>query len=432
MTTTPTSNILAPLFELQPDAVRCPYPYFERVREEAPVTWVEELGCFAVTRHADALEVLRHPEVFSSRAPTGPRVMNETMALLQELFQEREDLHSVLIEGAMAGQLAVLLTADPPAHDRQRALVSRAFTPRRVRSLEPRIRAIADELIDAFVDRGSCEFISEFAVGLPLTVIAEALGVPDGDMQAFKAWSDAFVVAIGNHHLTKERLAEMLQSQVAFGHYFTAKIEERRAEPRDDLISDVVHARIDGTEPLSTAEMLGMFSQFLVAGNETTTKLLGSAMLLLLQEPGVLERVRADRSLIPGMVEEALRLEAPVQGLFRLANHDTELGGTPIPSGSSLWVVYAAANRDGSVFDCPGALEPAREDKTHLSFGHGVHFCLGAALSRAEARIAFEALFDRLDDIRLAAGNPLDYEESYVLHGLRELHLEFHRAPAPA
>jgi cytochrome P450 len=416
---------ITPLLELQPAAVACPYPYFDQLRDEAPVAWIEQLGCFAVTRHADALEVLRNPELFSSRAPTGPKAMGDTMVLLQELFQEREDLHSVLIEGAMAGQLAVLLTADPPVHDRQRALVSRAFTPRRVRLLEPRIRAIAEGLVDQFIERKRCEFISEFAVGLPLTVIAEGLGIPDGDMAAFKQWSDDFVVAIGNHRLTKDRLAEMLKSQVAFGHYFTERIEERRLDPRDDLISDVVHARIDGTEPLTTPEMLGMFSQFLVAGNETTTKLLGSALLLLLRQPDLLARVRADRTLIPGMVEEALRLESPVQGLFRVANQSTELGGVPIPAGSSIWVVYAAANRDGGLFVDPSVADPDREEKGHLAFGHGIHFCLGAALSRTEARIAFETLFDRLGDIRLAEDNQLEYEESYALHGLKELWIEF-------
>ena len=419
----------APLLALEPDAVRCPYPYFEKLRAESPVTWIEELGCFAVTRYTDVLEVVRNHELFSSAMPTGPKVMADMLPLLQQLIMESEELRPLVEKGFAISAANVLLNADPPVHDRQRGLVNRAFTPRKVRQLEPAIRDIADRLIDGFVDKGGCEFVSEFAVGLPLTVIATELGVEDGDLPSFKRWSDAFVAVIGNHHLTKDDLAELVQGQAAFLAYFTEKIEERRADPRDDLISDVVHASIEGAEPLSTIEMLAMFSQFLVAGNETTTKLLASTMLLLLQHPAVMARVRADRSLIPGMIEESLRLEAPVQGLFRVARRDTEIAGVPIPAGSSVWVVYASANRDRDEFETGDGFDPEQSTARHLSFGQGVHFCLGAALSRAEARIAFEALFDRLDDIRLAAGNTFTYEPSYALHGLKELRLTF--APAP-
>lgn len=415
-----------PLLELEPEAVRCPHPYFERLREESPVVWIEELSCYAVTRHADALEVLRNPELFSSRMPTGPKAMNETMAVLQELLMGSPEMQQVFTEGLALGVTSVLLNADPPMHDRQRNLVNRAFSPRRVQSMERGIREIADGLIDRFVDAGRCEFVHDFAVGLPLTVIAGALGVPDADLATFKRWSDDFVVAIGNHLLTKERLGEMLKSQVEFYEYFTKKIEERQAQPGDDLISDVVMARIDGTEPLSTQEMLGMFSQFLVAGNETTTKLLASAMLRLLEDPEMMARVRADRALIPGVVEEALRLEAPVQGLFRVATADTHVGGVAIPGGSSLWVLYASANRDACEFPEPDQLNPERPNsKAHLSFGQGVHYCLGASLARAEARVGFEAIFDRLDDIQLAPGCSLDYEPSYILRGLQQLPLRF-------
>lgn len=418
-----------PLLDLEPEAVACPYPYFARLREESPVEWIDALGCFAVTRYDDVLEVVRNPETYSSRMPTGPQAMSQTMVLLQEILMEDEEIRELLADGLPVGLTPVLLNADPPAHDRQRNLVNRAFSPRRVREMEKGIRDIADGLIDAFVDRGECEFVSEFAVGLPLTVIAGALGVPDGDLPTFKRWSDDFVVAIGNHLLSKERLASMLRSQAEFAAYFRSKIAERRDDPRVDLISDVVHARIDGTEPLSEQEMLGMFSQFLVAGNETTTKLLASAMLRLVGDRELMAGVRSDRSLIPGLVEEALRLDPPVQGLFRVADRETELGGVRIPAGSSLWVVYASANRDETQFAGADTVELDRANaKAHLSFGQGIHYCLGASLSRAEGRIAFDALFDRLDDIELQAGAELSYEPSYALHGLRALPLTFRRA----
>lgn len=418
-----------PLLDLEPAAVAHPHPYFARLREEAPVEWIEELGCFAVTRYDDVLEVVRNPELFSSRMPTGPQATNKTMGILQEILMEDADMRELLSDGLPVGTTPVLLMADPPVHDRQRNLVNRAFSPRRVRELEPEIRALADELIDRFVARGECEFVQEFAVGLPLTVIARALGVPEADMPSFKRWSDDFVVAIGNHLLSKERLASMLRSQVEFAAYFTEQIERRRTEPGDDLISDVVHARIDGTEPLSREEMLGMFSQFLVAGNETTTKLLASAMLRLTREPQLVARLRADRSLIGGMVEEALRLDAPVQGLFRQANRETTIGGVTIPAGASVWVLYASANRDEAQFPDGEILDPTRDNsKAHLSFGQGIHYCLGASLARTEGRIAFEALLDRLDDLALRPGSGLDYEPSYALHGLRELWITFRPA----
>jgi cytochrome P450 len=233
------------------------------------------------------------------------------------------------------------------------------------------------------------------------------------------------VVAIGNHLLTKERLADLLRSQAEFFSYFTARIDERRSNPLDDLLTDVVEARMDGTEPLTTHEMLGMLAQFLVAGNETTTKLLASAMLLLTRQPELMSRLRADHSLIPGFIEEALRLEAPVQGLFRMANIDTEVGGVPIPAGSSIWVLYASANRDDAEFEEPDRLDPSRANaKLHLAFGQGIHYCIGASLSRAEGRIAFEVLLDRFEDIALAPGNSFEFEPSYALHGLKALHLE--------
>jgi cytochrome P450 len=417
----------APLLDLDQAALRCPYPYFERMREEAPVEWIEELGCYAVTRYDDVIGVLRNPEVFSSYMPTGPKATAATLETMQELIMEAEELRPLIAEGFAVSSVAVLLNADPPAHDRQRALVSRAFSPRRVRSMEPSIQKVADALVDAFISDGHCELVRDFAVGLPLTVIADALGVPDGDLPTFKRWSDDFVAVIGNHHLSKDDLAGLVRSQAEFFRYFTDKIEERRAEPRDDLISDVVHATIEDAEPLTTTEMLGMFSQFLVAGNETTTKLLASGMLLLLRQPEVMQQVRDDPALIPGLVEEALRLEAPVQGLFRSAKVATEVGGVAIPAGSSLWCLYASANRDDREFQQPEQVDLERSNaKAHLSFGNGIHYCVGAALSRVEARIGFETILRRLDDIRLDGDEGLlEYEPSYALHGLKALPLRF-------
>lgn len=412
------------LFALEPEALKCPYPRFDALREESPVVFVPNIDSYMVTRYEDIVAISRRPDLYSSIMPTGPVLARQQAETLQELLAEDPDLAQRL--GKQRRGTRVLLSADPPDHGRQRRLVNRAFTPPKVKALEPRIREVANELIDAFAARGSAELVHEYGVLLPLTIIAECLGVADDDLPKFKRWSDDFVAAIGNQNMSKAELRSLLISQGEFFVYFEQKIEERKAEPRNDLITDVVQAELDG-EPLSTEEMLAMFNQFLVAGNETTTKLIASAVRILLERPELTERLRADPSLIPGFVEEALRLETPVQGLWRTALEDTEVGGVPIPKGSHLMLVYAAGNRDERLFENAGTPDPCRSNTMrHLAFGHGEHYCIGSALARAEGRIGIEVLLERLDDIREAEDlTTLDYEPSYVLHGLRRLPVTF-------
>jgi cytochrome P450 len=411
------------LFRLDPDALRCPYPLFDAVREESPVVFVEAIECFLVTRHADICEVARNPQLFSSVMPTGPVLARQQAASIAALLADEPELAQKL--RGLRGTTRVLLSADPPDHSRQRKLVNRAFTPPKVKALEPRIDEVANNLIDDFAHRGAVELVHEFAVLLPLTIIAECLGVGDHDLPVFKKWSDDFVAAIGNHNMNQDQLRSLLLSQNEFFVYFQDKINERRAEPRPDLISDVIEARLDG-EPLGDNEMLAMFNQFLVAGNETTTKLIAASARTLAERPELQQRLRDNPSLIAGFVEEMLRLEAPVQGLYRTAVEEAVVGGVPIPAGSHLMLVYAAGNRDARRFPDPETPDPERENAMrHLAFGHGEHFCIGAALARAEGRIAVETMLSRLDRIALAPGNRFDFEPSYVLHGLKELHLTF-------
>jgi cytochrome P450 len=416
----------AELFALDPAAVACPHVALRALQEEGPAVWVDEIQAYAVTRHDDVMHVARHPELFSSRLATGPVMARQMLEAIGAAMADDRELHTILSSGRMQGSPAVLLNADPPAHTRQRALVNRAFTLRRVREREAEVAAVADALIDRFAGRGEVELIHEFAVPLPLTVIAQMLGVPLDRMDDFKRWSDDFVVAIGNHHLTKSEMGRMLRSQAEFFEYFAEQIEDRRSNPRDDVVTDVVESRIDGEE-LSVPEMLSMFSQFLVAGNETTTKLIGSAVLHLVTHPDTADRLRADPDAIFPFVEEMLRLHAPVQGLFRVANRDTEVGGVPIPARAAVWLVYAAANRDPSHVEAPEECRLDRHNSAaHLSFGFGEHFCLGASLARVETRIGLRRLLERLDDVRLVCEeSELQYEPSYVLHGLQALPLRF-------
>ncbi len=416
---------LSPLFRLDADALRCPYPHMNAQRAADPVAFYPEVECHVLTNYDDIVHVSRHPELFSSMMPTGPILARQQMETLGELVAEDPNLGPMLAQ--MPRGVRVLLSADPPDHGRQRRLVNRAFTPPKAKALEPRIREVANQLVDQFIDRGNVDLVPEFAVLLPLTIIAECLGVEDDELATFKRWSDDFVAAIGNHNMSKVELKRLLMTQFEFGKFFTEKVAQRRDDPRHDLISDIVHAENDG-ELLPLNEMLSMFSQFLVAGNETTTKLIASSMLILLRDPPLMDKLRNDHTLIPGFVEEALRLETPVQGLYRTATEDTEVGGKPIAKGEHLLLLYAAGNRDAEMFADPECPDPSRTNAMrHLAFGHGEHYCLGAALARAEGRIALETLLSRLTNIALVDGT-LEYEESYVLHGLKHLPLTFEPA----
>jgi cytochrome P450 len=396
---------------LAPETVENPYPFYRAMREHAPVYQVPGAGFFIISRYADILSALNNEEVFSSRQPPGVNITPPPQAM--EIYAKGYP------------PVDTLLTNDPPAHTRYRVLVTKAFSPRRVAALEPNVREIANELVERFAHDGKVELMHQFAVGLPLTVIADALGVPREDMDKFKRWSDDAVAPLSGM-ISLERQIECARSGVEFQHYFVAKLEERRTAPRDDLLTDLLNARLEGTAPLNMSEMLNILQQLLVAGNETTTNLIGSAMMLLLQHPDQMRSLIDDPSLTGNFIEEALRMESPVQGLFRVTRADAELGGALIPKTSRVVVMYASGNRDDAQFPNADQFDLRRANaKTHLAFGQGVHFCIGAALARLEARVAFETLLARLRNIRFAARNDFAHTPSFILRGLKALHLEF-------
>jgi len=401
-----------------PAVAEDPFAFYAALRREAPVYQVPGLGFFLVSRHDMVTEALRHPAVFSNRFAAA---MQATIGGL------RPELAAIWAEGYPP--VDTLLTNDPPSHTRYRALVTKAFSARRVRTMEAAIRALAGELVEGLVRDREVELVERFAVPLPLTVIADQLGVPRADLARFKRWSDDSVAPLGQM-ISPEREIECARSVVEFQHYFARIGDERRAAPRDDLISDLVHARIEGERPLETGELLSVVQQLLVAGNETTTNLIAATTQLLIEHPDELAKLRARPELVENAIEEALRLETPVQGMWRVATEDTVLGGTPIPKGSFVMLRYAAANRDETVFPDPDRFDVERPNaRDHLAFGLGIHFCVGAALARAEAAAAIATLLARTRALRFVAGkNDFRHHPSILLRGLQKLWVELEPA----
>ncbi len=403
---------LAEINPFAPETIEDPRGFWSALRAEQPVYQIPGAGFFVISRYDDLVEVLNNEEVFSSNQPPGMQTPPgpEILEIMKQGYPPAD----------------TLLTNDPPSHTRFRALVNKAFSARRVAGMEPKVRSIANDLVDRFIGDGRVELVAQFAVGLPLTVIADSLGVPREDMERFKRWSDDSVAPLGGM-ISYERQIECARSIVEFQHYFAARLDERRAAPRDDLLTDLLNARLDGVEPLNVPEMLSILQQLLVAGNETTTNLLASAMMILLRNPDHMAALLADRSRIANFVEEALRMESPVSALFRVARVDTEIDGVQIPAGSRIVVLYGSGNRDETHFPHGEQMNLRRDNaRSHLAFGQGVHFCIGAALARLEGRVAFETLLARLKNIRLMPErNDFTHTPSFILRGLKELWLEF-------
>lgn len=414
------------LFELDDALVACPYPTFAGLQSTSPIKWFDIPEAYVVTDYDLIVEVLRQPDVFSSRQATGPKAEREMMELTMELALEDPEVGDLVGQMAISPPVPVLLTADPPHHQRQRALVNRVFTPGEIRKLEPEIKRVAQSLIDRFADAGRVEFLSAFGHPLPMTIIGKALGVHLDRMDDFMRWSEVIVSGIGQRDMTKSLLKDVLAARTELADYLMSVVVERELEPQDDLISRLVTSEIDG-ERLTKLEVVNMAVQFLLAGNDTTAKLMASAMLWLAGHPEFADSLREDPSLVEGFVEEILRTQPPINGTYRVADREYVLGGVSIPVGSSLWLVYAAGNRDAQRFEEPDEVHcPVDWKSPHLTFGFGAHFCLGASLARAEARLSLQALLERLDQIEVDPdAEPFRWDSSFMLHGLQRLPLTF-------
>ncbi|MBA3268767.1 MAG: cytochrome P450 [Acidimicrobiia bacterium] len=384
-----------------------PYPLYDWVRENQPIHRAAD-GNWVLVRYADASAVLRDSRFSNNPEWLGPDAVNAS---------------SVRVVGSR-----VMMFLDPPDHTRLRSLVSKAFTPKVVESLHPRVQAIVDESLDAVAGKGEMDVLADLAYPLPTTVICELLGIPLADRELFKDWSaDASRLLDG--YVDDDAQVRGMAATMHLGQYFTDLIEQRRADPRDDLLTAMIAAEEDGAK-LTHEELLTTAILLLLAGFETTMNLVGNGMFMLLRHPDELARLRDDPSLDRTAIEELLRFEGPVHITARIATTDIEVGGQPIRKGEQIAVSIAAANRDPDQFPEPNRLDVGRTDNRHLAFAAGAHFCLGASLARLEARAAITTLIRRFPDIHLLNEEP-QWRDHFVVRGLKELRVGFDPETAP-
>lgn len=391
---------------MDPEVMQNPFPLYQWALANSPVIEIPGTGMKIVMSYQMCAEATGRVDEFS----------NDFTAAIAGAMAEDAEVKAIIEQGWP--QINTLLTADPPVHTRFRKLVNLAFSMPRVNALEDGIRAKVNSLIDGFIDKGECEFVSEFAVSVPVQVICEQLGFELSEQANVKRWSDAFADRLG-HMISKERELECAREVVEFQHAVKAKIDIRRKTPTDDLLSDIVNARIDGETPLDDAEILSIAQQLMVAGNETTTHSLAGGIVHLAQNPEAQVKVRANPAIIPNMVEEVLRLDTPTAGMWRVVKADCTLGEHAFKAGQMIMLRYAAANRDPAKYPDPDRFDPERKNaRTHLAFGKGIHMCVGNMLSRKEMTVAFQELLRRLDDIRIADGTELKVAPNILLRGL--------------
>jgi cytochrome P450 len=398
-----------------PRVIESPYEFYQVLRQQSPVYQLPGTNIFMLSRWGDIRRAAKDTTTFS----------NDFLHLLAgpEPSAEAAEIYA-------GGYTPVdtLLTMDPPGHKIYRSLVNKVFSARRVEKMRAHIEQIVDELIDGFIDRGQCEFVRDFATPLPVYVIADQLGVPREDLRRIKAWSDAFASRLGGM-FTPEEEVENARLIVEYQHYMVSIIEDRRASPRDDMISDLANTTIEDGRLMTVQELVSMIEQLLVAGNETTTSATAGGLLSLIQLSGQMQQLLDEPGMIYNAVEEILRLESPSAGLWRVVTRDTELCGVSIPKDSLLMLRYAAGNRDEEVFSEPEQMDVCRKNADdHIAFGYGTHFCPGAMLARKEMQVAFAGLLTRLSNIQLVPGkNDLSHWPNVVLRGLKELHISFDR-----
>lgn len=395
-----------------------PFDYYRDAHASGTrIEHVPEMNTYVVFTHELCSEATVRPQDFS----------NDFGSLMGA---DDDEVKAIMAEGW--DNPPTLLTADAPVHTRNRKLVNLAFSGPRVDAIEADMRAKSIELIDSFGDAGHCEFVEEFAIPLPVAMIAQQIGL-DNDPRQVKLWSDAAVDRF-SQLVDRKRELECARSFIEYQKYMKAKIEDRRANGGNDLLTDLIEARADGEAPLTDEEIMSIMQQFMVAGNETTTSTLAGGLLQLIRNPDQMAKAKAaaggrNPKLIQNLVEEALRYETPTAGMWRLVMRDTELGGVAVPQGSMLQLRYAAANRDPARFENPDRFDIERSNaRTHLAFGRGPHMCVGNMLSRKELFVAYDELLERLDDFEVADEAGITVLPNILLRGVTRLPIRFKRA----
>jgi cytochrome P450 len=401
-----------------------PFPFYRVLRKDQPVYYDPKLDTYLVTRYEDAQTVLRDPITYSLEHGYQDRYANGFVDELAEIMNR---------DGG--GFIRDIIACDPPAHSRLRKLLENAFTPHRVKTLEPRIREMVAELIEPLAARGQGDGMKDIGAPLTARIICEQLGFDFNEVGTEKIarWTTALLAQIGRMQ-TREQMIENARQMCELQNYIIPHIRAREKEPREDIVSDLVHARLDDDKnpALSFAEKVSCIRALLIAGNDTTAAALANMMMILATQPqlaGRLHESRDDERLLTRFVEEVLRLEPPAHGLYRTAMKEVALGGARIPAHSQICILFASANDDEAQFSCPRILDTTRPNITkHLTFGAGIHLCIGASLARMELKVAAQEIIKRLDNIRLTIpAEELTYLPSLATQTLERLPLAFTR-----
>jgi cytochrome P450 len=392
---------------LDPDLQRCPYEFYHALREEAPVYLEPSTGYYLVSRYQDIMEVKKNTRVFSNS--------------FMKALGGRPPAEAIEVYKRCRARPATLHRTDPPVHNRYRKLVGKTFTIGRVAQMAPYITSVVKDLMDTFPANGEVDWVTQYAIPLPCYIIADQLGVPREDALKMKVWSDALLDPVGLM-VSKERVVECAHLTIEFQEYFAKKIEERRKSPQNDMLTDL-SSRMEGEDPFSVEEVLNIIEQVMTGGNESTTSLIASGLLMLIRHPHQLELLRKNPAQLTAFVEETLRTESPVQSNFRLVTEDTDLAGVPLKKGDIVALRYGAANRDEKVFDESEEFDLTRKNvNTHVAFGAGIHHCPGSQLARQEAFQTFTELLNRYERFELRADDKsLPYHPTFFLRGLRSL-----------
>ncbi|MBH79236.1 MAG: cytochrome [Gammaproteobacteria bacterium] len=403
---------------VDPDVNSNPWAFFESVQRECPVYQIPETGTFIVTKYEDLRHVLRNHEIFSSTVTASATGGD------QDIGQK------IIREGGGWDPVSTLQRTDPPVHGRYRKLLDRVFTIKRVREMTPYIDQVSNDLIDSWIDAGECEFNNDFAMPMPGIIIAEQLGLGRDEVARFKRWADAMLGVGSSGMPTEDDIRANAETELEAQLYLAEVFEDRRQNPKDDLMSALVHAHGDDEEPLTMQELQSLMHQLITGGFETTQSAIDHGMWTLVRFPELVTRLRENDALIKPFIEEVLRWESPVQFLARRTTQDVELSGTLIPENSMVMVGYAPANRDADKFACPHQFDMERKNVgAHLAFGSGAHFCVGALLARQEMISAFRLLVSRLDNIQLSRPLPTPVHHfSMFFQPMHDFHIAFDRA----